>query len=54
MVQLDSCILLNQPCEENGNQDTVPQSCSISLQLESPFPSAIASLVVVSEVSFFL
>lgn len=49
MVQLDSCILLSRPCEENGNQEISSQSCSISLRLESPFPSSIASLVVVCE-----
>ncbi|XP_034244454.1 uncharacterized protein LOC117647067 [Thrips palmi] len=49
MVQPDTCILLTRPCEENGNQETTSQSCSISLRLDPSSPFAIASLVIVCE-----
>lgn len=50
MVELESCILLTQPLEENGNNDRVsPEPCSITLKLMSKSPSIIANLVVACE-----
>ena len=49
MVDLDSCLLLTQPTEENGNQKFLPQSCSITLQLLSNSPIIINTIVVVCE-----
>ncbi|KAK3925101.1 ATPase PAAT [Frankliniella fusca] len=52
MVELESCVLLTQPEEENGNDknaDTSPRSCSVTLQLKSEVPSVISSVVIVCE-----
>lgn len=49
MVDLDSCVLLMRPEEENGNHDATGQPCSITLRLESSTLSMISHIVVVCE-----
>lgn len=50
MVELESCVHLTQPVEENGNQDTALQPCIMSLKLEAAVsPSVITNVVIISE-----